>query len=101
MIESIVPTGTPTTLTSSPGYRPTADGKYAITCLPPRDGHTMYTPPASTATSSAASREPQPPGSSRLRIRLCHGDFGLMISRSEMYPRSMSARLSGSLPGWK
>ena len=26
-IESIVPTGTPTTRTSSPGYRPTVDGK--------------------------------------------------------------------------
>ncbi len=41
LIESMVPTGTPTTLTLSPGYRPTADGKYAITCLPPRDGHTV------------------------------------------------------------
>ena len=27
LIESMVPTGTPTTPTSSPGYRPTADGK--------------------------------------------------------------------------
>ena len=30
-IDSIEPTGTPTTRTSSPGYRPTADGKYPTT----------------------------------------------------------------------
>ena len=41
----------------------------------------------------------RPTGTRRRRIGVCHGDFGLTSSRSEMYPRSMSARLSGSLPG--
>src|ERR1044072_2316340 len=54
-IESILPIGTTTTLTSSPGYRPTAEVKYAITFCPVRLGHTRYAPTISVTTNTQIS----------------------------------------------
>jgi hypothetical protein len=53
VIDSIEPIGTPTTRTSSPGYRPAAEAKYPTTVYVLTRGHITYTPPISATTSAA------------------------------------------------
>ena len=44
-------------------------------------------------------RDPQPPAAREGRIGVCHGDFGLTISRSEIYPRSYVGEAVRQLAG--
>ncbi|GAJ81727.1 hypothetical protein NBRGN_043_00370 [Nocardia brasiliensis NBRC 14402] len=52
-IESIRPTFTPSTRTSSPLYRPEVDGKYAVMLVVPSRVIPVYAPNATSATTTA------------------------------------------------
>ena len=78
-IESILPTGTPTTRTSSPGYRPTVDENSATTLWA-----AATRPPHEQADRQCHHQQPGQPDQQSAISR--HGDFGLMTRRSAMRP---------------